>query len=258
MRRHPNPVGSNRKCNCIYQRKRALDECLYGEGRNLVAWAKDSIKEGNLKHIIDSDIKGEISPKCLKKFVSITERCLLKDPDPRPTIADVVASLETTLALQEKFNTQAASSRTIFGRMVDMLPFTSNGEYSVQVPSNSSKGNNNLQEMNYDADSESHLSMKSDIYGFGVVLLESISGQRVVDVNRPEEQQNLVRWATQIQSNRRNVKEIMDPRLQHNYPLQGDSECFALALRCVKRKAKDRPSSEEVLQTLEHIHSLHS
>ncbi|KAI3802665.1 hypothetical protein L1987_30806 [Smallanthus sonchifolius] len=103
-------------------RKPELDECLYGEGRNLVAWAKDSIKEWNLKHIIDSDIKGEISPKCSKKFVSITERCLLKDPDLRPTIADVVASLETTLALQEKFNIQAASSRTIFGRMVDMLP----------------------------------------------------------------------------------------------------------------------------------------
>ncbi|KAI7726730.1 hypothetical protein M8C21_013538, partial [Ambrosia artemisiifolia] len=40
--------------------------------------------------------------------------------------------------------------------------------------------------------STGHLSTKTDIYGFGVVLLEIISGRRVLDHVKPQEQQNLV------------------------------------------------------------------
>ncbi|KAK1437195.1 hypothetical protein QVD17_02983 [Tagetes erecta] len=99
-----------------------------------------------------------------------------------------------------------------------------------------------------------HLSLKNDIYDFGVVLLESITGRREYDPNLPDEDQNIVGWALQIQSNGKNVKEVMDPRLGDNYPLQGASECFALALRCVAETSNDRPSCEEVLQSLDQIY----
>ncbi|KAL8232355.1 hypothetical protein R6Q57_002133 [Mikania cordata] len=102
-----------------------------------------------------------------------------------------------------------------------------------------------------------HLTTKSDIYGFGIVLLVSITGRRALDAKRHEGQQSLVDWASSIQSNRRNLKKIMDPRLEHVYPLQGAFECVALALRCVANKPKDRPSSEEALKTLEHIYALY-
>ncbi|MFS7950636.1 putative non-specific serine/threonine protein kinase [Helianthus anomalus] len=78
-----------------------------------------------------------------------------------------------------------------------------------------------------------------------------------MDVRRPEGQQSLVDWASSIQSNRKNLKEIMDPRLEHNYSVQGAFECVALALRCVANKPKDRPSSEEILQSLEQIYALY-
>ncbi|MFS7950610.1 putative non-specific serine/threonine protein kinase [Helianthus anomalus] len=53
------------------------------------------------------------------------------------------------------------------------------------------------------------------------------------------------------------LKEILDPRFKGKYPLKGASKCLALALRCVSNKPKDRPSSEEVLQSLEHIYAHH-
>lgn len=38
------------------------------------------------------------------------------------------------------------------------------------------------------------LTKRSDIYSFGVVLLEIISGRRVIDPSRPSHEQNLITW----------------------------------------------------------------
>ncbi|KAD4585304.1 hypothetical protein E3N88_22905 [Mikania micrantha] len=99
------------------------------------------------------------------------------------------------------------------------------------------------------------LSMKSDIYSFGVVLLESIAGRRALNFNPSNDNHNLVEWAIGIQSDEGNVQEIIDPRLEGNYPPQAASECAAVALRCIAVESKDRPSIEEVLQSLEKIYA---
>ncbi|KAD4585322.1 hypothetical protein E3N88_22923 [Mikania micrantha] len=104
-----------------------LDEEQWG----LVTWVQDSIKEGNLKNIIDLDIRGEISPKCLKEYVKLAERCLHNSPKHRPTMAEILFSLESVMAIQEKSNNSLQSAnRTLFGRIVNLFPFISNQENS--------------------------------------------------------------------------------------------------------------------------------
>ncbi|KAI3708857.1 hypothetical protein L2E82_38365 [Cichorium intybus] len=112
-------------------RKRAVDKSLDEEQWGLVAWAQEHIKEGKLKHIVDFDIRGQISAKCLKEFVRIAEKCLLSNLKHRPTMSEVVFDLQSVLTLQEKTDSSLqATGKTIFGRMVDMLPFPSKGENS--------------------------------------------------------------------------------------------------------------------------------
>ncbi|KAK1407063.1 hypothetical protein QVD17_38674 [Tagetes erecta] len=86
----------------MLSKKQAVDRSNDEDHCGLAAWAHDSIKEGRLKKIVDSDIRASISPKCLEKFALLADRCLHSRPKERPTMADVVVALDSILALQEK------------------------------------------------------------------------------------------------------------------------------------------------------------
>ncbi|KAK8956100.1 putative serine/threonine-protein kinase NAK [Platanthera guangdongensis] len=101
-----------------------------------------------------------------------------------------------------------------------------------------------------------HLYVKSDVYGFGVVLLEMLSGQRALDISRPIGQHSLVDWAKPYLADRKKLARMMDPRLEGQYPLKGALQAAALTLRCIAGEPKNRPSMNEVLETLEEIWAL--
>ncbi|KAD2394070.1 hypothetical protein E3N88_41047 [Mikania micrantha] len=83
---------------------RQLDRSIDEEQWALAIWAQDSIKKGRLKQIVDTNIRGSVSPKCLKLLAQLAKGCLHKHLKQRPTMAEVVVCLESILALQEKAN----------------------------------------------------------------------------------------------------------------------------------------------------------
>ncbi|OMO54572.1 hypothetical protein COLO4_36402 [Corchorus olitorius] len=101
-----------------------------------------------------------------------------------------------------------------------------------------------------------HLYVKSDVYGFGVVLLEMLTGLRALDTNRPSGEHNLVEWAKHSLTEKRKLKRIMDPRLEEKYPLKAALQAGELILKCLESDPKNRPSMEEVLETLEKISAI--
>ncbi|XP_020095041.1 probable serine/threonine-protein kinase PIX13 [Ananas comosus] len=103
-----------------------------------------------------------------------------------------------------------------------------------------------------------HLYVKSDVYGFGVVLLEMLSGLRALDTSRPPEQLNLVEWAKPFLMDQRKLARLMDPRLEGQYPSKGAIQAAKLTLRCVAVDPKSRPSMKEVVAVLESIGSMKS
>ncbi|XP_057496365.1 probable serine/threonine-protein kinase PIX13 [Actinidia eriantha] len=98
-----------------------------------------------------------------------------------------------------------------------------------------------------------HLYVKSDVYGFGVVLVEMLTGLRAVDTNRPSGKHNLVEWIKPYLSDRRKLKNIMDSHLEGKYPSKAAPQIAQLALYCLGPEPKTRPSMKEVVEKLEHI-----
>eukprot|EP00262_Sarcandra_glabra_P006828 TRINITY_DN19385_c0_g1_i1.p1 TRINITY_DN19385_c0_g1~~TRINITY_DN19385_c0_g1_i1.p1 ORF type:complete len:407 (+),score=31.39 TRINITY_DN19385_c0_g1_i1:180-1400(+) len=101
-----------------------------------------------------------------------------------------------------------------------------------------------------------HLYVKSDVYGFGVVLLEMLTGQRAIDLNRPNGQHNLVDWMKPFLSERRKLARVMDSRLEGQYPPKGALQAAHLTLRCLESEQRNRPSMKEVVNSLELIQAI--
>ncbi|XWS45641.1 hypothetical protein CRYUN_Cryun15aG0154000 [Craigia yunnanensis] len=101
-----------------------------------------------------------------------------------------------------------------------------------------------------------HLYVKSDVYGFGVVLLEMMTGLRASDRGRPGGQENLVDWLKPTLSQKRKLKTIMDARIEGQYSSKAAIRSAELTLKCLEQDPKNRPSMKEVVEALERIESL--
>nr|GFA37160.1 PTI1-like tyrosine-protein kinase 3 isoform X2 [Tanacetum cinerariifolium] len=100
------------------------------------------------------------------------------------------------------------------------------------------------------AEELTELTEKSDIYSFGVVLLELLTGRKPVDHTLPCEQQNLVTWATPMLS-ADEVEQCVDPNLNGEYPLKAIAKLAAVASLCVQDEPDFRPNMSIVVRALQ-------
>ncbi|TVU22419.1 hypothetical protein EJB05_32113 [Eragrostis curvula] len=98
-----------------------------------------------------------------------------------------------------------------------------------------------------------HLLVKSDVYSYGVVLLELLTGRRPVDMSQPSGQENLVTWARPILRDKERLEELADPRLGGQYPTDDFVRVCTIAAACVSPEANQRPTMGEVVQSLKMV-----
>ncbi|CAM0903865.1 unnamed protein product [Alopecurus aequalis] len=101
-----------------------------------------------------------------------------------------------------------------------------------------------------------HLLVKSDVYSYGVVLLELLSGRKPVDMTQPPGSENLVTWARPLLTNREGLERLVDPLLPPaNRDFEKLAKAAAIASMCVHVEAPQRPFMGEVVQALKLIYS---
>ncbi|TVU19289.1 hypothetical protein EJB05_35429, partial [Eragrostis curvula] len=94
------------------------------------------------------------------------------------------------------------------------------------------------------------LTTKSDVYSYGVVLLELLTGRVPVDTQRPPGQHVLVSWALPRLTNRQKLVQMVDPALNGQFALKDLIQVAAIAAMCIQTKAEYRPLMTDVVQSL--------
>ncbi|XP_057480912.1 probable serine/threonine-protein kinase PBL5 isoform X2 [Actinidia eriantha] len=99
------------------------------------------------------------------------------------------------------------------------------------------------------------LTFKSDIYSFGVVLLEIITGRQAIDNTRSAAEQNLVAWARPMFKDRKKFPQMADPALEGQYPMRGLYQALAIAAMCVQEQPSMRPLIADIVTALNYLAS---
>lgn len=94
------------------------------------------------------------------------------------------------------------------------------------------------------------LNERSDVYSFGILIMEIISGRNPVDYSRPPGEVNLVEWLKTMVSNR-NSEGVLDPKLPEKPSSRALKRALLVALRCVDPDAQKRPKMGHVIHMLE-------
>lgn len=98
-----------------------------------------------------------------------------------------------------------------------------------------------------------HLTARSDIYGFGVVLLEMLIGRKAMDKSRPSHEHNLVDWARPLLTHDKKLLKILDPRMEGQYSSKEAIKAANLAHQCISQNPKGRPAMGNVVELLESL-----
>ncbi|KAG9145290.1 hypothetical protein Leryth_008215 [Lithospermum erythrorhizon] len=102
--------------------------------------------------------------------------------------------------------------------------------------------------------SSGKLSEKSDVFSFGVMLLELITGRKPVDHTNKMMDDSLVDWSRPLMAKALedgNYEAVADPRMEGNYLPYEMARMVACASASVRHSAKRRPRMSQIVRSLE-------
>jgi len=100
------------------------------------------------------------------------------------------------------------------------------------------------------------ISEKSDVYSYGMVLLEIIGGRKNYDPRETSEKTNFPSFAFKMMEEGK-VREILDSKLETNENDERVQTAVKVALWCIQEDMSLRPTMTKVVQMLEGLCTVH-
>ncbi|PON34655.1 Tyrosine-protein kinase, partial [Parasponia andersonii] len=93
---------------------------------------------------------------------------------------------------------------------------------------------------------EGQCSEKSDVFSFGVLILEIVSGKRNFIFHDSDQYTSLIAYAWHMWSENKGL-DMVDNELDGSYSSTEAARCIHMGLLCVQYHAKDRPTMPDVV-----------
>lgn len=89
------------------------------------------------------------------------------------------------------------------------------------------------------------LTEKSDVYSYGVLLLELVTARQAIQDNR-----NLVEWSQKYMESELSLPDLVDPSIRDSFDLDQLQTVVSIVRWCTQKEGRDRPSIKQVLRLL--------
>ncbi|KAJ4867499.1 Proline-rich receptor-like protein kinase PERK12 [Raphanus sativus] len=200
-----------------YVSNQTLEHHLHGRGRPVLEWSKRvRIAIGSAKGL--AYLHEDCHPKIIHRDIKSAN--ILLDDEYEAQVADFgLARLNDT--------TQTHVSTRVMGTFGYLAP-----EYA----------------------SSGKLTDRSDVFSFGVVLLELVTGRKPVDQNQPLGEESLVEWARPLllkAIETGDCSELIDRRLDKHYVEHEVFRMIETAAACVRHSGPKRPRMVQVVRALD-------
>ncbi|CAL1371734.1 unnamed protein product [Linum trigynum] len=101
------------------------------------------------------------------------------------------------------------------------------------------------------------VTIKVDVFSFGVILMELITGRRALDGTEPEERSHLATWFRRMHIDKKAFPQVIDTSIELNDDTLGSINTVAdLAGHCTAREPYQRPDMSHVVNTLSSLAEL--